>query len=71
MLFAVCNPAIAGEAQIGLALRILCGFSVGEIAEAFLSNEETIKKRLFRAKEKLRAEKKNWNCLRKMISNKE
>ncbi len=57
MLFAVCNPAIAGEAQIGLALRILCGFSVEEIAEAFLSNEETIKKRLFRAKEKLRTEK--------------
>jgi RNA polymerase sigma factor (sigma-70 family) len=57
MLFAVCNPAIASEAQIGLALRILCGFSIDEIAEAFLSNEETIKKRLFRAKEKLRADK--------------
>jgi RNA polymerase sigma factor (sigma-70 family) len=57
MLFAVCNPAIAGEAQIGLALRILCGFSIDEIAEAFLSNEQTIKKRLFRAKEKLRADK--------------
>jgi RNA polymerase sigma-70 factor (ECF subfamily) len=57
MLFAVCNPAIASEAQIGLALRILCGFGVGEIAEAFLSNKETIGKRLFRAKEKLRTEK--------------
>jgi RNA polymerase sigma factor (sigma-70 family) len=57
MLFAICNPAIASEAQIGLALRILCGFSIEEIAETFLSNEETIKKRLFRAKEKLRADK--------------
>jgi RNA polymerase sigma factor (sigma-70 family) len=56
MLFAVCNPAIASEAQIGLALRILCGFGIDEIAEAFLSNKETINKRLFRAKEKLRAE---------------
>jgi len=56
MMFAVCNPAIAGEAQIGLALRILCGFGIEEIAEAFLSNEETINKRLFRAKEKLRSE---------------
>jgi len=56
MLFAVCNPAIASEAQIGLALRILCGFSIDEIAEAFLSNKETINKRLFRAKEKLRSE---------------
>jgi RNA polymerase sigma-70 factor (ECF subfamily) len=57
MLFAICNPAIAGEAQIGLALRILCGFGIDEIAEAFLSNKETINKRLFRAKEKLRIEK--------------
>jgi RNA polymerase sigma factor (sigma-70 family) len=57
MLFAVCTPAIASEAQIGLALRILCGFGIDEIAEAFLSNKETINKRLFRAKEKLRTEK--------------
>jgi RNA polymerase sigma factor (sigma-70 family) len=57
MLFAVCNPAIASEAQIGLALRVLCGFGIDEIAEAFLSNKETINKRLFRAKEKLRTEK--------------
>lgn len=56
MLFAVCNPAIPIEAQIGLALRILCGFGIDEIAEAFLSNKETINKRLFRAKEKLREE---------------
>lgn len=57
MIFAICNPAIASEAQIGLALRILCGFGIDEIAEAFLSNKETINKRLFRAKEKLRTEK--------------
>lgn len=56
MLFAVCNPAIVSEAQIGLALRILCGFGIDEIADAFLSNKETINKRLFRAKEKLRTE---------------
>jgi RNA polymerase sigma factor (sigma-70 family) len=56
MLFAICNPLIGSEAQIGLALRILCGFGIDEIAEAFLSNKETINKRLFRAKEKLRAE---------------
>lgn len=57
MLFAICTPAIASEAQMGLALRILCGFGIDEIAEAFLSNKETINKRLFRAKEKLRIEK--------------
>lgn len=57
MLFAICMPAIASEAQIGLALRILCGFGIDEIAEAFLSSKDTINKRLFRAKEKLRSEK--------------
>jgi len=54
MMFAICNPIIPTEAQIGLALRILCGLGIEEIAEAFLSNKETINKRLFRAKEKLR-----------------
>lgn len=59
MLFAICHPAISAESQIGLALRILCGFGIEEIANAFLSNKETINKRLFRAKEKLRIEKSN------------
>jgi predicted RNA polymerase sigma factor len=48
---------ISTEAQIGLSLRILCGFGIDEIASAFLKNKETINKRLFRAKEKLRTEK--------------
>lgn len=56
MLFAICHPAIAPEAQIALALRLLCGFGIDEIANAFLTNKETINKRLFRAKEKLRLE---------------
>ncbi|MGN8070184.1 RNA polymerase sigma factor [Mucilaginibacter sp. SG564] len=57
MMFAICHPAISPEAQIGLSLRILCGFGIDEIAEAFLTNKETINKRLFRAKEKIRTEK--------------
>ena len=57
MMFAICHPSISPEAQIGLSLRILCGFGIEEIADAFLTNKETINKRLFRAKEKLRAEK--------------
>jgi|HubBroStandDraft_6_1064221.scaffolds.fasta_scaffold209624_1 RNA polymerase sigma factor (sigma-70 family) len=57
MMFAICHPAISQEAQIGLSLRILCGFGIEEIADAFLTNKETINKRLFRAKEKLREEK--------------
>ncbi len=54
MLFAICNPIISTEAQITLALKVLCGFGVEEIAQAFLTNKETINKRLYRAKEKLR-----------------
>ena len=57
MMFAICHPSISEEAQIGLSLRILCGFGIEEIADAFLTNKETINKRLFRAKEKLREEK--------------
>ena len=44
MLFAICNPSVSVEAQIGLALRILCGFGIEEIANAFLTNKETINK---------------------------
>jgi RNA polymerase sigma-70 factor (ECF subfamily) len=54
MIFAVCNPANSAEAQICLALQILCGFSVEEIANAFLTKKETIKKRLLRARSALR-----------------
>jgi RNA polymerase sigma factor (sigma-70 family) len=57
MMFAVCHPSLSSEAQIGLSLRILCGFGIEEIASAFLTNKETINKRLTRAKEKIRAER--------------
>ena len=57
IMFAICHPSISAEAQIGLSLRVLCGFGIEEIATAFLTNKETVNKRLFRAKEKLREEK--------------
>jgi len=57
MMFAVCHPAIPAEAQVGLALRILCGFGIEEIADAFITNKDTINKRLMRGKEKLREQK--------------
>lgn len=57
MMFAICHPSIPPESQIGLSLRILCGFGIEEIADAFLTNKETINKRLHRGKEKLREEK--------------
>ncbi|SNR93484.1 RNA polymerase sigma factor [Flavobacterium sp. ov086] len=54
MIFTVCNPANSTEAQIALALNLLCGFGIQEIADGFLTNKEVIYKRINRAKEKLK-----------------
>ncbi|WP_428668332.1 RNA polymerase sigma factor [Runella sp.] len=54
MMFACCHPSLPPEAQITLILRTLCGLSIPEIAKAFLSNDEAINKRLYRAKDKIR-----------------
>jgi RNA polymerase sigma factor (sigma-70 family) len=56
MIFACCHPHIAVESQIALALKALCGLSANEIARAFLTSEETIAKRIYRAKEKIKTE---------------
>src|ERR1700694_2318020 len=50
MMFSCCNPRLTEESQIALVLHILCGFSVSEIASAFLSRDETVKKRVTGAK---------------------
>jgi len=57
MIFSCCHPSLSIESQVALTLKTLCGFSIAEIAHAFLSSEETITKRLYRAREKLREEK--------------
>lgn len=56
MIFACCHPALARESQVALTLKILCGFSVEEIARAFLLPGETIAKRLTRARQRLQKE---------------
>ncbi len=56
MMFVCCHPAIPQESQIALTLKTLAGLSTLEIAHAFLTSEETIAKRVFRAKEKIREE---------------
>jgi RNA polymerase sigma factor (sigma-70 family) len=53
MMFVCCHPAIPAEAQVALALKTLCGFSVAEIGHAFLTTEAAIAKRLTRAKQKI------------------
>lgn len=55
MIFTCCHPAIPEESQIALTLKTLCGLSVAEIAKAFLTSDETISKRIYRAKEKIKA----------------
>jgi len=57
MMFACSHPSIPEESQIALTLKTLCGLSTSEIAKAFLTNEETISKRIYRAKEKIKVEK--------------
>ncbi|WP_217601631.1 RNA polymerase sigma factor [Chitinophaga sp. GbtcB8] len=57
MIFTVCNPVISAESQIALALNLLCGFGIQEIADAFLTNKEVVYKRINRAKEKLKEAK--------------
>jgi RNA polymerase sigma-70 factor (ECF subfamily) len=56
MIFVCCHPSIPADSQIALALKTLCGLSAGEIARAFLKDEGTIAKRIYRAKEKIRTE---------------
>jgi RNA polymerase sigma-70 factor (ECF subfamily) len=55
LIFTCCHPALATEAQVALTLRALLGLSTAEIARAFLVSEETMKRRLTRAKAKIRA----------------
>ena len=53
MMFVCCHPVIPSEAQVALALKTLCGFSVAEISHAFLTTEAAIAKRLTRAKQRI------------------
>ncbi|NOS56779.1 MAG: sigma-70 family RNA polymerase sigma factor [Cyclobacteriaceae bacterium] len=57
MMFACCHPSIPVESQIALTLKTLGGLGVLEIARAFLTTEETIAKRIYRAKEKIKEQK--------------
>ena len=54
LLFVCCHPLVPADAQVALALKVLGGFGVGEIARAFLTTEAAIAKRLTRAKQKIR-----------------
>jgi RNA polymerase sigma-70 factor (ECF subfamily) len=54
MMFVCCHPSLSTEAQVSLILKTLCGFSVTEIAKAFVTGYDTIEKRLTRARQSFR-----------------
>ena len=55
LIFTCCHPALALEAQVALTLRAVGGLTTEEIARGFLVSEETMKRRLTRAKAKIKA----------------
>ncbi|GJM35881.1 MAG: DNA-directed RNA polymerase sigma-70 factor [Saprospiraceae bacterium] len=54
MIFTCCHPSLNVESQIALTLKTLCGFGIREVANALLTTESTINKRLYRAKASIR-----------------
>lgn len=54
MMFVCCHPSISENSQIALILKILCGFSISEIANCFFTSTETINKQLVRGRKQLR-----------------
>ena len=55
LVFTCCHPALAREAQVALTLRLVCGLTTPEIAQAFLVPEPTMAARVTRAKKKISA----------------
>jgi RNA polymerase sigma-70 factor (ECF subfamily) len=55
LVFTCCHPTLGTDAQVALALRLLCGLSTAEVARAFLVSEPTMAARITRAKKKIAA----------------
>lgn len=55
LIFTCCHPALAREAQVALTLRLVCGLSTAQIAQAFVVAEPTMAARVTRAKKKISA----------------
>jgi RNA polymerase sigma factor (sigma-70 family) len=58
MMFSCCHPRLAEDARVALILNLLCGFSIGEVAAAFVSSPAAIAKRITRGKKTLAASKR-------------
>jgi RNA polymerase sigma-70 factor (ECF subfamily) len=55
LIFTCCHPALAMENRVALTLRMVGGLTVAEIARAFLLQEDTMGRRITRAKAKIKA----------------
>ena len=53
LIFTCCHPALSGDAQVALTLRLVCGLSTAEVARAFLVQESTMAARITRARQKI------------------
>lgn len=56
MIFTACHPSLDPKDRISFALKTISGFSIKEIGSALLTKEETVKKRLFRARKIIQKE---------------
>jgi len=63
VMFSCCHPHLPEEAQVMLILHILCGFSVDEVASAFVTTYTAVEKRIPRAKKILAGSKKLFDTL--------
>jgi RNA polymerase sigma-70 factor (ECF subfamily) len=63
MMFSCCHPRLPEEARVALVLHILCGFSVDEVANAFVAGHAAMEKRISRAKKLLAQTKKLFDTL--------
>src|ERR1700730_9206686 len=54
LIFTCCHPSFAGEVQVALTLRTVCGLTTAQVARAFLASEDAMAQRLLRAKQKIR-----------------
>jgi len=54
LMFVCCHPLLTPDAQVVLTLKVLCGFSTSEVAQAFLSSEAAIEKQLTRTRQRIR-----------------
>lgn len=65
MMFTCCAPEINIDSQTALILKTLCGFGIPEIAKAYLVSEDTINKRLVRARKKIKATRSKFDLPKK------